>query len=372
MSLVKELVLNSFHRMSVHFKTPPGEHFLRKLASMESDSNKKETIQDIAFKLAEEQLKLLQVENGPKERTVFILGSKGVGKTTAINTFFDREDTSKPTLALEYSYGRRTGHLQKQVLNIWELGSLHNSEQLLRVPLKSHGIVNFAAVIMLDLSQPRKLWSDLEAAYLGLKQGCQEIVSHQSQELTDLLYEKAKERVKKDHMDLNTLELMPFPIVLVGAKYDLFMGYEPELKKHICRCLRSVAHLIGASLLFYSSKIQKLAKTLRDTISHLGFGSPSNPFRTHNTDYNDALSIWFGTDSWQNISSLGAQNLQSIQTNLSTEVPQQLQQARDQPVLNDPAKDAGFRESIIDEMRAQKDKELERLIKEAQLRSQFQ
>lgn len=142
---------------------------------MESESSKKDTIQDIAFKLAEQQLHLLQVENGPKERTVFVFGSKAVGKTTAINTFFDREDACKPTLALEYSYGRRTGHLQKQILNVWELGSLENSQQLLKVPLKSHGLVNLAAVIMMDLSQPQRLWSDLEMAYEGLKKSCEEI-----------------------------------------------------------------------------------------------------------------------------------------------------------------------------------------------------
>lgn len=134
-----------------------------------------------------------------------------------------------------------------------------------------------------------------------------------------------------------------------------------------------MAHLIGASLLFYSSKVQKLAKTLRDTISHLGFGSPSNPFRVHNTDYNDAVSIWFGTDCWQQITPLGAQNLQSIQTNFLTEVPQQHQEnSKEKCKHNDPAKDPGFRESIIDEMRAQKNEELEGLIKDVQLRSKFQ
>ena len=355
-------------------------------------SNKKETIQDIAFKLAEEQFELNQQQNGPKERTIFILGSKGVGKTTVINSFFERDENPKPTLALEYSFGRRSGQLQKQVLNIWELGSMLNSQQLIKVPLRSHGITNFAAVIMLDLAQPQTLWSDLVAAYQGLKDGCQEMITKQTE--WDNLMEKAKERVKKDHMDMNTLDFMPFPVVIVGGKYDLFIGYgkyfqkkkkrllhlkfvflmflEPEIKKHVCRCLRSMAHLMGAGLLFYSNKIQKLAKTLRDTISHLGFGSPSNPFRIHTIDYNDALSIWFGTDSWSSITPLGAQSLQSIQTSFTNAVAQQTQNTQNETVLNDPTKDAGFRESVIDEMRAQKDEELKMIIKDVQLRSKFQ
>lgn len=201
----------------------------QRTANMESELSKKETIYDIALKLAEEQLQHLQVENGPKERTVFILGSKGAGKTTAIKTFFDRDDVTKATLALEYSYGRRTGHLQKQVLNMWELGSLDNSEELIKVPFKSHGLFNFSAIIMIDLSQPQRLWSDLEAAYRGLKDASQIIIANLTIEETNLLYEKAKERVKKDHVDINNLELLPFSLVIVGAKYDLFMGYGKAL-----------------------------------------------------------------------------------------------------------------------------------------------
>lgn len=203
---------------------------------MESDhinAPNNETIQEIALKLVEEQLRLLHIENEPKERTVFILGSKGVGKSTVVNTFFDREEIPKPTLALEYSYGRRTGHLQKQVLNIWELGSLENSEQLLKVPLKSHCMSNFAAIIMLDLSQPQRLWVDLEGAYRCLSECWKEILNSAD----DILYEKTRERIKKDHIDICTLDIMPFPIVIVGGKYDLFMGSgkiaKTNLNQHI-------------------------------------------------------------------------------------------------------------------------------------------
>lgn len=38
----------------------------------------KETIQNIATKIADEQSKNSNIINGPKERTIFILGSNGV------------------------------------------------------------------------------------------------------------------------------------------------------------------------------------------------------------------------------------------------------------------------------------------------------
>ncbi|XP_075149330.1 cytoplasmic dynein 2 light intermediate chain 1 [Haematobia irritans] len=337
------------------------------------EASKSETIQDIALKLAEEQLKQLQIDNGPRERTVFVLGSKGVGKTTAINAFFDREEAPRPTLALDYSYGRKTGPVQKHICHMWELGSVEKSEELICVPLKSHGVENMACVIMVDLSQPQRLWSDLMGAYKVLRDYSDKLLSHD--ENCEKFFEKTKERIKKDHMDLATLDLMPFPVVIVGAKYDLFISCEPEKKKHICRCLRSISHLIGGCLLFYSHKIQKLSKTLKDTFSHLAFGSPSHPFRMHTTDYNDALSIWFGTDSWDKISSLGIQTLPSIEANLTHEIPQDhVKHGAEQQQHHDPAKDPGFRESIIDEMRAQKDEELQGIIRDSmqQLRGKFE
>jgi hypothetical protein len=35
-------------------------------------------------------------------------GSKGVGKTTLIHRFLEREEAAKPTLAMEYTFGRKT------------------------------------------------------------------------------------------------------------------------------------------------------------------------------------------------------------------------------------------------------------------------
>ncbi|GBP07907.1 hypothetical protein EVAR_73945_1 [Eumeta japonica] len=86
---------------------------------MESESSsKKDTIYDIALKLAEVQLQDLQAGHSSKERTLFVLGSKkGINKSS----------------------------------------------------FKSHGLLNFAAVIMVDLSQPQSLWADLEIAYSGLE-----------------------------------------------------------------------------------------------------------------------------------------------------------------------------------------------------------
>lgn len=215
------------------------------------------TLQDIAFNIVQERSNSKQSnDSGTKERTIFVLGSKGVvsvkkfcdfelcfvhtkcvsismfqGKTTIINNFLDRSETIKPTLALEYSFGRRTGGpgqgLQKQVCNVWELGSLSNSASLMNVPIKSHGFDNFSAVIVLNLLYPDRLWGDLEQAINGLKQTISSCATKESYEKWQ---KEAVKRIGTKHSDLATLDLFPFPIVIIGGYYDKFQDFgEPML-----------------------------------------------------------------------------------------------------------------------------------------------
>ena len=48
------------------------------------------------------------------ERNLLLVGSKGVGKTTLIHRFVERTEAPKPTLALEYTFGRKNNqHLAR-------------------------------------------------------------------------------------------------------------------------------------------------------------------------------------------------------------------------------------------------------------------
>uniref|UniRef100_A0A1B0FF89 Cytoplasmic dynein 2 light intermediate chain 1 n=1 Tax=Glossina morsitans morsitans TaxID=37546 RepID=A0A1B0FF89_GLOMM len=331
---------------------------------------KSESIQDVAFKLVEKQLGQLQQQHESKGRSILLLGSRGVGKSTIINKFLDREENPRPTLALQFSYGRRsrsTEYGQKQVLNIWEVGSLRNTEQLIEVTLKGQNLSSFAVIIMIDLSQPHCMFADIDEACGHLRDVSTKLSAN-------------SEKLITNKTTTTTIEKIPFPVVIVGGKYDIFMNFEPEIKKQVCRCLRSTAHLIGAALLFYSSTTQKLVKTLRDTIIYIGFGSPSRPFRLQITDYNDALSIWFGTDSWEDINrGEEFKNLQQINEHFSSKVPQHPSLNDDSTSLDNsenaavnPSKDPGFYESVIDEMRAQKDEELQEIVRDTKLRHKFE
>lgn len=128
--------------------------------------------------------------------------------------------------------------------------------------------------------------------------------------------------------------------------------------------------MIGAALVYYSSQHSALSKTVRDTFNHFGFGSPSKPFRSTVVDYNEPLICWFGQDSWQSIG-VGPTNSERIAVTYGEQISQINSDQNDVLPAN-PTKDADFREAVIDEMRAQKDEELLRWIKDNEFRDKFQ
>ena len=52
------------------------------------------------------------------ERSLLVLGSKNVGKSTLIHRFLETQDSAKPTLALEYTFGRKTNNNLAKVSKI--------------------------------------------------------------------------------------------------------------------------------------------------------------------------------------------------------------------------------------------------------------
>ena len=56
------------------------------------------------------------------ERTLIILGSRGVSKTTLVYWFLDRQVLPKSTLALEYTFGRKANNDLAKVNNMMNIG----------------------------------------------------------------------------------------------------------------------------------------------------------------------------------------------------------------------------------------------------------
>jgi dynein light intermediate chain 2 len=85
------------------------------------------------------------------------------GKTSMILRFLEREETPKPTTALDYTYGRRSrgANLAKDVTHLWELGGGTSLCDLVDVPINAQSIGLLSLVLVLDLSRPDLLWNCL-------------------------------------------------------------------------------------------------------------------------------------------------------------------------------------------------------------------
>ena len=70
----------------------------------------------------------------------------------------------------------------------------------------------------------------------------------------DKLAKMKKEKLDTEHPDRQAMEPLPLPIVILGAKYDIFQDMEPEKKKIVCKALRFFSHFYGATLQFYRYK----------------------------------------------------------------------------------------------------------------------
>ena len=73
-------------------------------------------------------------------------------------------------------------------------------------------------------------------------------------------------RLGPDHLDAANIKIFPVPLIIIGGMYDTFQNFDPEKKKLICRTLRYIAHLNGASLQFYSAMDTGLVKKVKEDI----------------------------------------------------------------------------------------------------------
>uniref|UniRef100_A0A2R9BIC8 Dynein cytoplasmic 2 light intermediate chain 1 n=1 Tax=Pan paniscus TaxID=9597 RepID=A0A2R9BIC8_PANPA len=88
------------------------------------------------------------------EKSVFFIGSKNGGKTTIILRCLDRDEPPKPTLALEYTYGRRAkGHnTPKDIAHFWELGGGTSLLDLISIPITSDTLRSWQLSSLLPVS----------------------------------------------------------------------------------------------------------------------------------------------------------------------------------------------------------------------------
>ncbi|XP_070772428.1 cytoplasmic dynein 2 light intermediate chain 1 [Enoplosus armatus] len=315
------------------------------------------------------------------ERSVFLMGSKAGGKTSILLRCLDRDEPSKPTLALEYTFGRRArGHnTPKDIAHLWELGGGISLSDLVQIPITPASIRSLSVILILDLSKPNTLWGTMEKL-LQAAQAQLEKVSSQAQQAQKTKpgakhqtpVHSAARVLPKDYPDRELISPFPVPLLIIGSKYDIFQELDSEKRKVVSKTLRFVAHYYAASLIFTNIKSESLMSKTKSFFSHLAFGLDRG--KTMSCDSTKPLVIPAGSDSFSqigsppttdvDITSLHAKNPKDLWKKVYERVfPQE--NTSEQRELKDPAKDPQYSEPQIDAMRAQKDQELEQYKKNA-------
>jgi len=338
---------------------------------------------DIAIRQANEdrENKSKDEKGSSDESAVFILGSKNSGKTSIILRFLDRDEPPKPTVALEYTFGRRAkGHnIAKDVGHIWELGGGAWLSPLMDVPINASSLLHTTVVLVLDLSAPNELWFTMEALMQAARQRLDAAIAEARESdpyIKDKLKKKALERIGGESQDKNMMDPFLLPLVIVGSKYDIFQDFESEKRKVICKTLRFLALIYGASLQFFTIKQEQLVSKMRSIVSHHLFDTAIG--KNLQLDHNKPLSVPFGHDSLQQIGTppISDSDIGKVQARTPLELWKvafggyfQQTSGNNPAMVEDPAKDPQFAEPAIDTLRAQKDEELEKYRKLAERRA---
>ncbi|KAM4590837.1 cytoplasmic dynein 2 light intermediate chain 1 isoform 2-T2 [Odontesthes bonariensis] len=309
------------------------------------------------------------------ERTVFLMGSKAGGKTSILLRCLDRDEPPKPTLALEYTFGRRArGHnTPKDIAHLWELGGGTSLSDLVQIAITPVSIRSLSVILILDLSKPNALWGTIEKLLQTAHAHLDKVTSqaqqaekprHRSKHQTPV--HSAARVLPKDYPDRELISPFPVPLLIIGSKYDLFQEFDSDKKKVVGKTLRFIAHYYAASLIFTSIKSESLMSKTKSFFSHLAFDLDKG--KHVSCDPNKPLIIPAGSDSFSQIGSPPSVDVDI--TSLHAKNPKDLwkkvyervfptESTNEQRELKDPAKDPQYSELQIDVMRAQKDQELE-------------
>lgn len=312
------------------------------------------------------------------ERTMLFLGSKTGGKTTILFRCIERDEAPKPTMALEYTFGRRAKaqNTPKDIVHLWELGGGTSLSELIQIPITPHSIRTLSVVLVLDLSKPNSLWVTMEKLLHSAQMQVEQVFASSKKSGESRSSHQQRQRrvlhiLHKDHPDRELISPFPLPLLLIGSKFDIFQDFESEKKKVICKTMRFLAHYYGASLIFTSYKSETMMLKTKNLFNHLAFGTERG--KSFSTDLSKPLVIPAGMDSLSQIGSppaseveiglLHAKNPLDLWKKLFERIfPQE--KTAEQKELRDPAKDPQYTEAIIDAMRAQKDQELEQYKRE--------
>jgi len=330
-----------------------------------------------------------------REAYVLFVGDKQAGKSTLVTQFLNpnKEDKPKPTVALEYTFGRRSNTTtQKDIAHIWELAGGTKVSQLIAVPITPERLPTAVVAIVIDMSKPgdaitslvrwtRKIKGQVDSCMKQLKS------SKNGSALFELITASARERNKQADAEA----LCPVPLLIFATKYDLFETQDGVARKTAQNALRYIAHAYGATVLSIAPGKKPLMAMYRSMMNHFVFATPSKSSTVAN-DPTKPLVLPSGADSLEGIGmpkgtrpsefeAMGLDKRLELWQDAVLEFFPQTQAGAVGDLGDDAGEDgkegesahtagdsAHFREPVVDQMRAQKDDELLRYRREVERR----
>ena len=240
---------------------------------------------------------------GANGSSLVFVGDLSSGKSTLIQTFLKptaAKDT-KPTIALEYNFARRTVNGVKQVANLWEIGGDLVEPKLLEIGITLTSLPTTAVIICCDLSKPHNILNSVLRGIGAVKETAgKRVAALQATNVNRLNDLRDKLTAPyKDHPDANRVRPLDVPVCIVANKHDTFKSLSSSDRRAVVQVLRFVAHFFGAHLIATSSADATHRDAFRTLISSLAFGMPVKAACEVNPD--KVVYVTRGSDSYQKI-----------------------------------------------------------------------
>ena len=177
-----------------------------------------------------------------------------------------------------------------------------------------------------------------------------------------------------EHEDKNKVSLSMLPIVIIGSKFDAFANqYDSRSKTTFCSAMRYIAHSNTCDLVFGSVKEKLPSQLYRAVLNSHAFETEVGHF---DVNRNNPINCPSGSDHLSKIDEpTGAQSSKAGLDSIWQDVIERNfekvaeQSAQANKLLAAMAK---YPEEKVDQMRRQKDEELEHYIKQTQRAKRFE
>lgn len=340
-----------------------------------------------------EQPKKYTAPEPGRQTYILFVGDKQCGKTTAQNYFLQpsKDDTPKPTVAMDYTYGRRSSSnnsSQKDIAHIWELGGGKKLADLIKVPMTLERFLNFHVVICIDLSKPSKCFDSLKTWMEIINKRIDECMGQlERSRRGKKILQDIKKRIDskyKSHPDSSIVDPSPVPITIVCTKYDVFANEDPAKRKVLLSAIRYIAHVKGYSVYCTSRKHSALKQMFQKFMSYTCFNHPPtfNAAKRNQTDPSKPLVINASYDNLkkmimpqgmkQNDNSSMVINKWKDSVQSDSIFPKDMYEEEMDDVLTYTNDSENFKEEKIDSGRAEMDEKLAQYKREAERRARIE